>query len=181
MKKNKRLEKQFAKKFLNHVGRQNLGALQELGAVGELVGKAPELKGFLEGPQFSAGEKKGVMEELCSKLQVSDGTRKFLEYAIDQEAMPMFGGIVEDAVKLYLDYTRRTKAVVVSAVDFPAGGALENRLKGSLKKLTGRDVDIEYVRDPSVLGGVLVKVDSTMFDSSLKGQLRLLKEELIKG
>ncbi|MDA8171329.1 MAG: ATP synthase F1 subunit delta [Nitrospiraceae bacterium] len=181
MKKNKRLEKQFAKQFLNHAGRQNFAAVEELGAVKEFVGKTPELKGFLEGPQFSVGEKKGVMEEFCKRLSISEGTRKFFDYVIEQEAMALLEGIAGDAVKLYLDYARRAKAVVISAVDFPAGGPLEGRLKGSLKKLTGRDVDIEYVRDPSVLGGVLVKVDSTMFDSSLKGQLRILKEELIKG
>jgi F0F1-type ATP synthase delta subunit len=47
--------------------------------------------------------------------------------------------------------------------------------------LIERDVDIEFVLEPSLLGGVLVKVGSTMYDSSIKGQLRLLKDELIKG
>jgi F0F1-type ATP synthase delta subunit len=56
-----------------------------------------------------------------------------------------------------------------------------DRLKGSLKKLINKDVDLDYVLDPSLLGGVLVKVGSTMYDSSIKGQLRLLKDELIKG
>jgi F-type H+-transporting ATPase subunit delta len=42
-------------------------------------------------------------------------------------------------------------------------------------------VDIEYVSDPTLLGGFIVKVGSTMYDSSIKGQLRLLKDELIKG
>jgi F0F1-type ATP synthase delta subunit len=61
------------------------------------------------------------------------------------------------------------------------GKEYEERLKSSLKKLIDRDVDLEYVLDPSLLGGVLVKVGSTMYDSSIKGQLRLLKDELIKG
>jgi len=39
---------------------------------------------------------------------------------------------------------------------------------------------VDFVVDPSILGGVLVEAGSTMFDGSLKGQLRLLKEELIK-
>jgi F0F1-type ATP synthase delta subunit len=44
-----------------------------------------------------------------------------------------------------------------------------------------RDVDIEYVMDPSLLGGILVKVGSTMYDTSIKSQLRLLRDDLIKG
>ncbi len=69
------------------------------------------------------------------------------------------------------------KKVDVSEV----GKNYEERLKASLKKMIEKDVDIEYVLDPSLLGGVLVKVGSTMYDSSVKGQLRLLKDELIKG
>jgi F0F1-type ATP synthase delta subunit len=50
-----------------------------------------------------------------------------------------------------------------------------------LKKLTDRDLDIEYVMDPSLLGGIQVKVGSMIYDTSIKSQLRLLKNELIKG
>jgi F-type H+-transporting ATPase subunit delta len=57
----------------------------------------------------------------------------------------------------------------------------EATLKASLKQITGRDVDLEYMIDASLLGGILIKMGSTMYDSSIKGQLRLLKDELIKG
>jgi F0F1-type ATP synthase delta subunit len=57
----------------------------------------------------------------------------------------------------------------------------EDSLKSSLKKMMDRDVDIEYVMDPSLLGGILVKVGSTMYDTSIRSQLRLLRYELIKG
>ena len=57
----------------------------------------------------------------------------------------------------------------------------EESLKSSLKKQMDRDVDIEYVIDPSLLGGILVKVGSTMYDTSIRSQLRLLRDELIKG
>ena len=47
--------------------------------------------------------------------------------------------------------------------------------------MTSREVEVEFSEDPSLIGGVLIKVGSTMLDGSIKGQLRLLKEELIKG
>jgi F0F1-type ATP synthase delta subunit len=61
------------------------------------------------------------------------------------------------------------------------GTEYEGRLKESLKKLVDREIELEYVTDPSLLGGMLVKVGSTMYDGSVIGQLRLLKDELIKG
>jgi F0F1-type ATP synthase delta subunit len=57
----------------------------------------------------------------------------------------------------------------------------EAQLAGSLRQVTGRDIDLEFVIDPSLLGGVRIKVGSTMYDSSIKGQLGLLKDKLIKG
>jgi F0F1-type ATP synthase delta subunit len=49
-----------------------------------------------------------------------------------------------------------------------------------LKNLIDRDVDIENEVDPSLLGGFVVRVGSTIYDSSVKGQLRLLKSELMR-
>ena len=179
MKKDTRREKQFAKKFLNHEGKQNTQAVSEIKAVSALIEESPEIRGFLEGPQFSAQEKKGLLAELSKKLPLSDGTRKFLEYLMDMDGAALLPGIASNAEALYMEYSRRAKAVVVSA-----GGLDETtgqRLRAALGKITGREVEMEYVQDPSVLGGVVVKIGSTMFDSSLKGQLRILKEELIKG
>jgi F0F1-type ATP synthase delta subunit len=51
----------------------------------------------------------------------------------------------------------------------------------SLKQITGKEIDLEFVMDPSLLGGVRIKVGSTMYDSSIKGQLGLLRDKLIKG
>ena len=80
---------------------------------------------------------------------------------------------------LILEKKKRAKATVLTPVEISAKHA--ERLKGLWKKLIGKDVDMEFVMEPSLLGGILVKVGSTMYDSSIKGQLRLLKDELIKG
>jgi F0F1-type ATP synthase delta subunit len=53
-------------------------------------------------------------------------------------------------------------------------------LKNALKNITKMDVEVENQVDPSLLGGFVVKVGSTIYDNSLKGQLRLLKAELMK-
>ena len=80
---------------------------------------------------------------------------------------------------LYLERKKRAKATVRTPVD--TNMKYDSTIKASLKRLTGRDIDIEYVVDPSLLGGVLIQVGSTMYDTSLKGQLRLLRDDLKKG
>ena len=93
-------------------------------------------------------------------------------------AVSSLPAVIQALTALYLERMKKAKAMVVTPVD--TGGKYDDVLKSSLKRLTGRDIDIEYVIDPSLLGGVLVKVGSTMYDSSIKGQLRLLKDDLVK-
>lgn len=181
MKKGKKNEhKRFAKMFLNHVGAAgSYKGLEELGAVRALMSKSAPVNGFFVGPQFSIGEKSAVLEHLKKGLSLSEGTDKFLKFLIEGDSMGLLDDIMDAAVSLYLERTKRAVAVVSAPVALDK--AFEQRLKDVLTKITDRQIDIEYVKDPAVLGGVLVKVGSTMFDGSLKGQLRLLKEELIKG
>jgi len=104
---------------------------------------------------------------------------KFVIFLTENRVVAALSEILKTATAIYLEKKKQAKAVVFTPVEVSKGH--EERLKASLKKLLDRDVDIEYVMDPSLLGGILVKVGSTMYDSSVKGQLRLLKDELIKG
>ena len=118
-------------------------------------------------------------KQVAAKAGLSDKVVKFVMHLTAIKVIAALSDIIKIATALYLEKKKRAKAVVMTPVEVSKN--YEERLKASLKKLIERDVDIEYVLDPSLLGGVLVKVGSTMYDSSVKGQLRLLKDELIKG
>lgn len=104
---------------------------------------------------------------------------KFILFLSVNRVAAALSEIVKTATAIYLEKKKQARATVFTPVEVTK--IHEERLKASLKKLIDRDVEIDYVIDPSLLGGVLVKVGSTMYDSSVKGQLRLLKDELIKG
>ncbi|MDA8168659.1 MAG: ATP synthase F1 subunit delta [Nitrospiraceae bacterium] len=178
--KKKHQYKKYAKMFLNHAGANHgFEALEQFGAVRALVESNREIRGFFAGPQFTAEEKKAALGHLDGKVKLSGPVLKFLNYLIDADAMDGLDEIMSAAVALYLERHRKAEAVVAAPVELDKG--MLERLKAALGRITGKDVDIKYVKDPSVLGGVLVKVGSMMFDGSVRGQLRLLKEELIKG
>ncbi len=181
MKNGKREYKRFARMFLNHAGVDGnlMKAMEGLHTINLLMDKDSGLRGLLVGPQFTPGEKKEVLGHIKGEYSLNSSTDKFVSFLIDQDAMGLMPDIFEAVVRLYLERTKKAKAVVKAAI--VPDKAYGERLKAALKKITDRDVEIEYVQDPSVLGGVVVQVGSMMFDGSLRGQLRLLKEELIKG
>jgi ATP synthase F1 delta subunit len=179
VKKNKH-SKRFAKMFLNAVGIDRApDALKELAVLKALMEKSPEFRGFLVSPMFSVEERGKAIEEVGRSLNFSSMTVKFVNYLSGQGAASALGEVADKAVALYADMKKLSKATVITPV--PIGTEYEGRLKESLRKLIDREIELEYVTDPSLLGGMLVKVGSTMYDGSVKGQLRLLKDELIKG
>ncbi len=170
----------YAKALLRNVGMDQAGqAISEGGSVNDLMVRSKEFRSFLVNPRFTTEERTGVIKALADKLKLSDSTIKFILYLAENGAIVGLADILKIATNLYLERQGKAKAVVVSPIEISKDR--ESMLKASLKKMTDRDVDLEYVIDPSLLGGILVKIGSTMYDTSIRGQLRLLKDELIKG
>ncbi len=166
--------------FINVVGMEGAAqALAELTLIEQLMAKSSGFRSLLLNPGFSQAEKEGAIRKVAERVKISDRVTKFVVYLTGSRLIAALSEILRRATEIYLEKKKQAKAVVFTPVQVAKG--YEERLKVSLKKLVDRDVEIEYVIDSSLLGGVLVKVGSTMYDSSVKGQLRLLKDELIKG
>ncbi len=178
--KNRTSAKKFAKIFLNIAGPDKAeSAVKELSIVTETANKSKDFKGLLLGPQFTQAEKEKVIKKICGILKLSEITTKFIIYLSEKAAVWLLADIASIAAALYLESRKKAHAVVFTPAKITK--ETEIRLQSALKKLTEKDVDLNVVIDPSLLGGILVRVGSTMYDSSIKGQLRLLKAELIKG
>lgn len=172
--------KRFAKTFLNIAGQDKAGsAVRELSIVNEMASKSKDFKGLLLDPQFTQAEKEKAIKKIGEILKLSDNTRKFIIYLSQKAAIGLLADITAIAIAAYLEKNKKANAIVFTPVQITK--QTELRLQSALKKLTEKDIDIKVVIDPSLLGGILVRVGSTMYDSSIKGQLKLLKDELIKG
>lgn len=172
--------KRYANALLRKVGIENAPqVIAELDAVNNLMIKSKEFKSLLVSPQFTSDERKNVIRGISDKIKLSEETVKFINYLSELRAILCLPDIIRIATNLYFEKKKKAKAIVMTPIEISKD--YENTIKSSLKKATERDVDIEYVIDPSLLGGILIKVGSTMYDTSIKGQLRLLRDELIKG
>jgi F-type H+-transporting ATPase subunit delta len=170
----------YAKALLRNAGMDEAArAIAELSSVNDLMIKSKEFGNLLVNPRFTAEERTRVIKAIADRLKLSDSTVKFVLYLVEVGVISGIAEILRIATNLYLERQKKAMAVVMSPIEISR--EREGALKASLKKMTDRDVDLEYVIDPSLLGGILVKIGSTMYDTSIRGQLRLLKDELIKG
>lgn len=171
--------RRYARTLLNTVTIEDAPrVIAELSSVNTFMVKNKEFRGLLVSPLFTSEEKEKFMKQIAGIIKLSEGTVKFVLHLSELRVILYLPEIIRIATNLYLEKKKKAKAVVMTPIEI--GKDYEDTLKLSLKKLTDRDVDIEYIIDPSLLGGVLIKVGSTMYDTSVKGQLRLLKAELTR-
>lgn len=175
----KKEAKRYAKTLLNTVSIEDAPrAINELNTVNSLMLRSKEFKTLLVSPQFTSEERERAIRDIVGRIKLSEDIIRFITHLSELRLILVLPEIIRIAINLYLEKKKKAKAVVMTPIEISKD--YETRLKASLKRLTDKDVDMDYVMDPSLLGGVIIKVGSTMYDTSIKGQLRLLRTELTK-
>jgi ATP synthase F1 delta subunit len=173
------IAKKYSRAILNTVKLADIPRLiQELKAFSSLIDDNRQLKLLFAGQIFTDEEKRKAFAAIRPSLEFNAGTEKFLNLIITQGHVTAMKEIVAYTINVYNEKQKKATAVVISPVSLDKG--YTDRLKVALKNLIDKDVDIENEVDPSLLGGFVVRVGSTIYDSSVKGQLRLLKSELMR-
>ncbi len=143
------------------------------------ISQVKDIDVFLKSP-VSANLKKKVPVVIDSKKQVSQTTMDFIKIlmAADDEKKKSLSDI-QKAYETYLsDVTGTKKATIYSATDL--SDATLGKITSSLKKVVGKDIEVEFVKDSSIIGGIITKIGSLVFDASVKTQLDNMRENLKK-
>lgn len=147
----------------------------ELKAVEVILAENNDLQKVLYHPQITAANKKELLNKLF-KGKVSDVTGNFLALLVDRRREAFFGDIVAEFVSLANVVRNIVAAQVASAVE------LNDKEKGNmdriLAKLTGKKVQTSYAVDPSLIGGVVVRIGDKIIDGSIKTRMATLRERL---
>lgn len=152
--------------------------IEELKAFSRLISSERKIRILFGSQIFSDDEKVSSLDEILSYAKVSANTGKFLKLMIVQGTLPVLKETIQAIVLLYEERLKKVTAEVAAPVTIEE--QYLSRLKTALSSLTGRDVDIRSMVDPSLIGGFVVRVGSTVYDSSLKGQLQTLRSQLTR-
>jgi F-type H+-transporting ATPase subunit delta len=172
----------YARAFVDVVIAKKLDPRQaegELAAAVEIMQSAPALRTIWENPSVEARQKHALLDQIVKRIGGSRMLRNFIAVLIDHRRV---AALPEIARQFELELNERlglADAEVTSAhaLSEPEKRALESRVS----ELTGKKVRARYSTDSRVLGGAVVKVGSTIYDGSIRGQLEKLKQELSAG
>ena len=148
----------------------------ELSAFADLFAQNPNLEKALTNPAVPISGKRGIVTELASRLALSSPLAKLLLMLADRDRLV----IVPDLLDVYrdrlMDYRQVVRADVTTAE--PLAEARLSLLKERLATLTGRQVIMTTKVDPSIIGGLVARVGSTVYDGSVATQLTRIKNRL---
>jgi F-type H+-transporting ATPase subunit delta len=157
-------------------GQDTNQTVQELHAIAATAQSSLELRRVWESPAISAGQKRALLDAIVKRERTSRPVRNFMAVLIDHRRINLLDQIVRDFEQELNQRLGFTEVDITSARDLsdPERRALERQIQG----LTGKKVRARYARDTSILGGAIVKLGSTIYDGSVKGQLERIREQL---
>ena len=141
-----------------------------------LLDESEDLTRLVKSPVFTAEDQSKAMSAILDKASISELTAKFIGVLINNRRLFAIRDIMAGFHALLADHNGEVTAEATSA------SALTDEqmsdLKKTLKDIAGRDVQLEARVDPSLLGGLIVKLGSRQIDNSLKTKLNNLKTRM---
>ena len=138
-----------------------------------MLDNSPELTRLVESPVFKAADQMASIEALSAKAGISGITLNFIRLAAKNRRLALLPDMIRGYTALQAQAKGEVQAEVTSAE--PLSAAQTKELKAALKATIGRDALLTSRVDPSILGGLIVKIGSRMMDNSLKTKLSNLK------
>ena len=146
------------------------GDLRELRT---MVTGSPDLVRLLRSPVLSRQEQAKAVEALAEHAGLSELTRHFLGVVAGNRRLFAVPDMIEAYLKKLAD--RRGEVTAQVTVAQPLNAARQNALTEQLRRALGARVAVDVRVDPSLLGGMIVKVGSRMVDASLASRLQRLR------
>jgi len=150
--------------------------LQEVKAITELVTASKDLREVWETPSIDAEQKRAVLDAIVARQGTSRMVRNFIAVLIDHRRVSLLAPIVKQFEQELNQRMGFTEAEITSAHEL--NQADRGTIEARVEKVTGKKVRARYSLDESLLGGAVVKVGSTIYDGSVKGQLERMRQAL---
>ncbi|MBC7900314.1 MAG: ATP synthase F1 subunit delta [Saprospiraceae bacterium] len=145
----------------------------------ELIGASAELEAAFGNPSIAQLNKENVLNGLLAKTKPMPTTANFLRVLLRNGRLTDLAEINKRFASVLEERSGNVAAQVTSAREL--SDVQKTELKNNLEKLTGKAVSLNFDIDKEIIGGVVTRVGSTVYDSSVKTQLENLREQLING
>jgi F-type H+-transporting ATPase subunit delta len=173
----------YARALAAVVDEQKLGAVateQQLQDFTATLQSSHDLREVLENPSIPEAQKLNLLDALAAKTGMSKTVRNFVALLASHNRLNALAEIITAFTAIADQESSVTEAEVTSArvLDDSSKKVLEDQIA---KLANGNKVSATYSQDEALLGGAIIRIGSTVYDGSIRGQLQQLKQRLMSA
>lgn len=150
--------------------------LEQINALKNVFLNDKEIQKFISSPIVKRADLLKTLEAALKDVKMDEDLKKAVFVLAEKKRLPLF----DEIFLAYQDQADTANGVTRGVVR--SAGELNPEERQSIEKMiqekTGKNVVLEYQKDASVIGGVIVQVGSYTFDDTIDSHLRRMKEEL---
>ncbi len=150
----------------------------ELSSFAALLDGSAPLHHVLTSPAVPVSKKAGLVKELVGRGGLSVVIGRLLVLLAERDRLALLPDLLDEYRRRLLDLQNVVRAEVVTAVPLPEDRV--SALEQALNTMTGRTVSMRASVDPAIIGGVVTKIGSVVYDGSVRRQLEKMKETLTR-
>jgi F-type H+-transporting ATPase subunit delta len=171
--------KRYARALLDlGLEKGNHAVLQtQLRELADLYDGSPELRTVVQNPSVRVDERHEVLSTIAKRGGWTPFIRNLAFVLLDNDRFGEVGDIADEYEELLDAHAGNVRARVTTAQ--PLKDSQVATIKGAIAKLTGKTVLLETEVDPDILGGVITRVGSTLYDGSVRTQLEAIRESIL--
>lgn len=178
---NNTIARRYAGAFFSYINANHASSAakiwDELSALASLCSTNSDFANVVKNPTISHEEKLAIFSALKKSGKISDELYKFIAVLIEKKRLILLADIDKSVKQFIMEAENKLEAEAIFAE--AASDAVKKELVKRLEHLTGKTIVLKDKIDPSVIGGVKVKLGSRLYDATIKGQLDKLKASLM--
>jgi F-type H+-transporting ATPase subunit delta len=172
----------YARAFADVVLSEKLDAQRAIGGLRRIAGllaESLELRRVWENPAIPAEQKHRLLDAIVRREGIEKPVRNLVAVLIDHRRVAFLDRVIQQLERELDARLGFAEAEIKSVREL--SDAERRALEAQIGRVTGKRVRARFGEDASLLGGVVVRVGSTIYDGSVKGQLERMREAMSHG
>ena len=152
---------------------------EQVVAISKLINESEEFRYLIKNPTTSIEDLTRVIETISEKNNFDNLLKRFLVFLIQKRRFFYLEKILSDFIEVCSKARGEIKAELFSAKELNETDI--SKIKEELSQNFGAKIQLNYKFDPSLIGGLVLKVGSTMVDNSIKNKLQQIQKQMIEA
>ena len=145
----------------------------------ELINKSSDFNDLIKDPTNKIEDQLKVIDAISNQFKFNQLLKKFLSFLISKRRFFYIEKILKDFISICSGSRGEIQAELTAAKNLDENEI--NKIKDDLASNYGSNIKLNYKNDPSLIGGLIIKVGSTMIDTSIKNKLQQIEKKMIEA